>query len=208
MYHLDPEGTFFTGGLSKSFSCGGWRFGFVVTPKHQSSGNLAKALKFKMSETISGVNVPLQEAAKTAYSQSTEISSYLASVQEIFKTATRYMYQRFLAMGLHCPKPMGGFYVFPSFKPYEKKLKNIGCSNSDELCRRLMNIGFFVLSGSNFGIDPSELSFRVACVDFDGQEVFTMFEKDHGDGFTFEHHMPHLQFACDALEEFIGAQLH
>jgi aspartate aminotransferase len=63
----------------------------------------------------------------------------------------------------------GGFYAFPNFDPLAERLAARGVTTSLELCTRLLEeAGVATLPGSAFGRPDSDLSLRLAFVDFDG----------------------------------------
>jgi aspartate aminotransferase len=80
-----------------------------------------------------------------------------------------HVWNQFTRAGLQLPKPVGGFYVFVDFENFRDRFKEQGITTSDELCARLLeDTGVAVLPGSVFGRDKSELTTRMAYVDFDG----------------------------------------
>ena len=202
MYEFYPEGCFFTGGLSKIFSCGGWRFGFVVLPQSDSS-RLASALTYKMSETISGVNLPLQHAAIKAYQCNEVVETYLNNVNRIYGFVTNYMRDRLIEMGLSCPKPSGAFYVFPSFDNFKNQLLEKQIHNSVDLAKFLKSMGIFVLPGLNFGLSKEELAIRISCTDFDGNDVFNELQDRTLEQISLKKFFPKIEGACDQLNSFL-----
>ncbi len=208
--HICPHRTLLTGGLSKVFSGGGWRLGFLAVPSElDPKGDLKRSLSFLMSETISGVNVPLQFAAARAYQGGDEIEKYLEVTKNIFTLATRYMWQRLTAMGLNCSKPQGGFYVFPNFKPYRDLLNKKGIFTAKSLNHLLRQKNIYVLCGEDFGVPGSELAFRMAAVDFDGPWVYKQVSENPSLTkdiiWGANHLMPKLVKACDRIEELLGS---
>ena len=66
--------------------------------------------------------------------------------------------------------PDGAFYLFPDFEPLREKLySKYGIETSEQMVEKLFNdTGVAVLPGSNFGRFETELTARLAYVDFDG----------------------------------------
>ena len=204
MYSIYPEGCFFSGGLSKIFSCGGWRFGFIALPQNISSSKLKSALTYKMSETVSGVNLPLQYAAVSAYEANESILAYLIKVNNIYRHITRYMWKRLTDSGLNCPKPYGAFYLFLSFDNFAASLSKHGIHDSVSLTERLRSLGIFALPGVNFGLSPSNLAIRISCTDFDGKKVLEASEGSSLDNNFIHDYTPCIKRACDAFESFLS----
>jgi len=166
-----PEGTLVTGGLSKSFSAGGYRIGYLAIPQNLQS--LADAFKITISETFSCVSSPIQYAAVNAFSENKEVISYVNQCTKIHEIAGLYLYDRFKKMKLNCSKPQGAFYLFPDFEHYREKLSKNGIDSSAKLCEHLLEkVDVAFLPGEDFYLPSSSLSVRVASVDYDGGQVF------------------------------------
>ena len=78
-----PEGTLVFGGLSKVFSAGGYRLGFMSLPKELNKLSVVYSSLF--SETFSCVSSPVQYAALEAYEYSKELQHYVATSSCYFK---------------------------------------------------------------------------------------------------------------------------
>ena len=111
MYKYFPENTIVTGGMSKSFAAGGYRFGLMMIPDELSQ--VMDSLKSIISETFSSVCAPVQYAALEAYGNFDSIRPFIKKTCEIYKFSSEYLHERFISMGLNCPKPEGAFYMFP-----------------------------------------------------------------------------------------------
>jgi len=76
--------------------------------------------------------------------------------------------------------PQGGFYLFPDFGIYHKKLAARGILTSVEMCSALLEeTGVAMLPGRDFGRAPAELTARIAFVDFDGELALKIASKEH-----------------------------
>lgn len=199
-----PEGTVVSGGLSKSFAAGGYRLGVMLIP--ETLGVLKGVLKSVISETFSAVSSPIQYAALAAYGRFDEIRKELATNNEIYGFASRYVHGRFIDMGLNCPDPQGAFYLFPDFEHFRDQLRRRGTLTGIELTRELLSDrGVALLPGSDFYFPATNLGVRAAAVDFDGADVRSRWPGT--DGMTAaltDELFPRLVRGCDSLEEFLN----
>lgn len=162
-----PEGTIVSSGLSKWCGAGGWRLGTFVFPK--SLRWLLDAMASVASETFTATSAPIQYAAITAFEGSPEIDRYLKDSQRILKKIGNTLYTLMHQAHIELPKPEGGFYFFADFKHYKTQLAQRNIFSSKELCSHLLKeTGVAMLPGSSFGRPESELTARMAYVDFDG----------------------------------------
>ena len=165
-----PEGTIVSSGLSKWCGAGGWRLGTFSFPKDLHW--LLEPMSTVASETYTATSAPIQYAAVRAYEQDEELEDYLHQSRRVLRTLARTLSDKLrLAQVLH-PKPEGAFYLFADFENHRSLLESKGITTSTGLCQRLLEeTGVAVLPGSNFGRPESELTARMAFVDFDGEKV-------------------------------------
>jgi aspartate aminotransferase len=162
-----PEGTIVSSGLSKWCGAGGWRLGTFLFPPVLHW--LLEAMAVVASETYTSTSAPIQYAAVRAFNGCMEIEEYLAQSRRILKTQGRYLAKLLREAGVHVPKPQGAFYLFPDFSRFRDKLESRGIRSSGDFCESLLeSTGVALLPGSSFGRDPTELTARLAYVDFDG----------------------------------------
>ncbi|MDG5813941.1 aminotransferase class I/II-fold pyridoxal phosphate-dependent enzyme [Chitinispirillales bacterium ANBcel5] len=203
MHHYYPEGTIVSGGLSKSFSAGGYRLGVLLVP--EELGLLKQALKSIISETYSSVSAPIQYAALKAYSEFESIRSHIKTCSEIHCCASTYLHKRCIQMNLNCPKPDGAFYLFPDFENYRTKLKRSGIVTGPQLSRHLLeNIHVAILPASDFYLPATHLGVRMASVDYDGAAVLRNWPG--ADNFSDQHidkFFPNLKKGADVLQQFL-----
>lgn len=197
-----PEATIVTGGLSKAFSAGGYRLGFVAAPP--SMEEVVKCMGVISSQTYTSVSAPIQYAAVTAYTDP-EVVSYSLDCAKIHQATSNYLFERFVAMGLDCSKPEGAFYLFPDFEKYAPQLQKKGLTTSGRLANFLLDRHrVAVLPGSSFYYPSEFLGLRVSTTDYDGDQVF---EKaaglDNLDEAFIEENCPNLKKGADEIEEFI-----
>ena len=158
-----PEGCIVTGGLSKAFSAGGWRLGYAALPATGEGSALMAALRALASEIWSSASTPVQEAAVSAYRPDAELEQYVQRSARLHGYAASRLYEKFTDLGIPCPRPAGGFYLYPDFSPLRAQLGERGVSTSEELTHYLLNEwGIATLPGSVFGEQPEALRLRLA----------------------------------------------
>lgn len=177
-YH--PDLTIVFGGLSKVFSAGGYRLGFIALPKGlQELKNLYTSL---FSETFSAVASPIQYAAVTAYMYQKSIQDYVKQSSDILKMISAYVYQNLTNIGISCTKPKGAFYMMIGFENFKKELKIIGIETSNQLADYLLeNYDVALLPSTDFYFQKEELFFRLAFVDFNGEKALNAIKDFDGD---------------------------
>lgn len=158
-----PEGCIVTGGLSKAFSAGGWRLGYAVLPTGGEGSALMATLRALASEIWSSTATPVMEAAVSAYLPNAEIERYVQRSARLHGYAALRLYETLTALGIPCPRPAGGFYLYPDFAPLRAALGKRGITTSEELARYLLDEwGIATLPGSVFGEQPEALRLRLA----------------------------------------------
>lgn len=171
-----PEGTVTTSGLSKWCGAGGWRLGVMHIPAELGTGLFARLLGLA-SETWSSVASPVQYAAITAYTRTPELDAYVQRQREVLSEIGQWCATRLNNAKVRTHAPDGGFYLFPDFEAHREALAARGITTSAELTARLLeDAGVALLPGSAFGCDPSQLTVRLAYVDFDGAALL---KSDH-----------------------------
>jgi len=159
-----PEGTILSTGLSKWVGAGGWRLGCFVFPDQLRA--LLTAVVAVAGETFSSTSMPIQRAAVVAFQGGEEVERYLFQVRRVLSALGRFTARRLQSYGLSCAQPTGGFYVFPDFGP---ALRPGAFESSAALCDRLLTQARVALvPGVAFGRPGTELTARLAYVDFDG----------------------------------------
>lgn len=89
-----------------------------------------------------------------AFAPSPEMDIYREAVTKMHAQCTLRLYQALLDCGLAVAEPEGGFYVYPSFYPYEGSLQKLGIHTSLQLSQWLITeCGLAALPGSAFGED-------------------------------------------------------
>ncbi|KAH6639562.1 pyridoxal phosphate-dependent transferase [Boeremia exigua] len=151
---LNSGNIILTGGLSKTYSAGGWRVGYAVFPNNDFGKTVQAAILAYASECWSAASAPAQEAATVAFDTSPEMDVYRTQVAALHKRCTLELYQALKDCGLDVPEPQGAFYIYPSFQPFAEQLQRIGIKTSAELSTWLITeCGIATLPGSAFGED-------------------------------------------------------
>ncbi|KAE8370238.1 pyridoxal phosphate-dependent transferase [Aspergillus caelatus] len=150
----DTETVILTGGLSKTYSAGGWRIGYAIFPPSEKGEIIRKTILAYASECWSAASTPAQLASIKAFSTSEAMCSYRKSVTALHRYCTGKLYSALKELGLDVGQPGGGFYVYPSFSPYAAQLDKLGISTSADLSAWLIReCGLATLPGSAFGED-------------------------------------------------------
>lgn len=171
-----PEGTIVSGGLSKWCGAGGWRLGTFAFPANLIW--LQQAMATVASETYTSTSAPIQYAAVRAFQGGIEIERYLTQSRRVLAKIATTIINKLQKTGFDIAYPQGGFYLFLNFEPFAKTLHQAGIKNSLELCESLLiATGVATLPGQAFGRPITELSMRIAYVDFDGAKALTAAEQ-------------------------------
>jgi aspartate aminotransferase len=204
-----PEGTIISGGLSKWCGAGGWRLGTFTFP--QSLRWLLDAMAAVASETYTSTSAPIQYAAVRAFTGGIGVERYLRMSRRILSALGRTTARRLSMSGVRVHEPDGGFYLFPDFSPFAERLRGQGVTDSDALCRLLLEeTGVALLPGTAFGRDPGELTARLSYVDFDGARALygadsIPIEKPLDDRFLQQYCGPVME-AMDRMCEWVGCR--
>jgi aspartate aminotransferase len=155
---LEPrlyERTLTVNGVSKAYCMTGWRIGYAG-----GDANLIKAMAMLQSQSTSNPVAVSQWAAVEALNGPQD---FIAKHNAIFKERRDLCVSMLnQAKGMHCPKPEGAFYVYPSCAgtmgktaPSGKKLE----TDEDFVTELLESEGVAVVQGTPFGYGPA---FRIS----------------------------------------------
>ena len=170
-----PERSLVFGGLSKVFSAGGYRLGFVAIPK--SMNELYVPLKALVSETFSCVSAPVQYAALKAFKFEDNLKQYVSDCSKILDFVAHYIYRELSKLNVICTKPQGAFYMLIDFENFRKQLIKLQIFNALQLTDYLLeNYNIALLPGVDFYFSETSLTCRLATVDFDGNKVYKAFK--------------------------------
>lgn len=158
-----PEGCIVTGGLSKAFSAGGWRIGYTALPATPAGNKAMAALRALASEIWSTAATPFQEAAMVAFTPNPSIKRYVKQSALTHGYIAQQLYQTLIALGVFCPPPAGGFYLYPDFSPWRSTLLEQGVTTSRDLAHYLLEEwDIATLPGSVFNEEPLALRLRLS----------------------------------------------
>ena len=198
-----PGRTIVTTGLSKHLSLGGWRLGVAFVPKAMEG--LFERLVSIASETWSGVAQPIQHAAIEAYRGHADVEASIDAARRIHAAVAGRAGARLKGMGLDCPRPAGGFYVWPDLDPVRRAAPNDRPLTSPVLADALLGeAGVAGLPGSAFGEAPDMLRLRLSVCDYDGQDALDHLARG-GDPREVAAYAPRVERALDAIEAFVEA---
>lgn len=175
IYSFYPEKTVISSGLSKWCAAGGWRLGTFVFPKQ------LKHIQYSMlaiaSESFSSVCSPVQYAAVEAFKSN--FKDYLMKVNKVLDMLSSHCATKLQEVNVITSKPQSGFYLFADFSNYRSKFFKRGIYTSDELCKTLLEeTGVAIIPGSACERNSSELSARIAFVNFNGEPILDFHDPD------------------------------
>lgn len=166
--HVSParyysEGSVITGGLSKAYSAGGWRLGYAALPASPAGEAAMAALRSLASEVWSSAATPIQEAALVAFRPDAAMEDYVRRSARVNAYVTGHLHGALTRLEVPCPRPAGGFYLYPDFSPWKDALKRRGVETSEALARYLLEQwDIATLPGSAFDEAPDALRLRLA----------------------------------------------
>ena len=144
------ERTLTMNGVSKAYCMTGWRIGYAAGPTA-----LINAMDTIQSQSTSNAS-SISQAASVAALNGPE--DFIARQNEVFKQRRDLVVSMLnQANGIHCPRPEGAFYVFPSCagvigrKTPEGKVLE---TDTDFVTYLLESEGVAVVQGSAFGLAP------------------------------------------------------
>lgn len=194
------EGTIVTGGLSKAFSAGGYRLGYMCIPTELEE--IIPPFKSMISETFSAVAAPIQYAAIKAYDGTKSVLAEVQTCNKIHREVATYFHERLTHMGLKVPAAQGAFYMFVSFEHLAEKLRAKNINSGKHLCDYLLEHHHIaLLPGEDFYFD--EYSVRLAFVDYDGRAVIEAAQNQEVDRDFVLSNIPQSKAGLDELEKFI-----
>ena len=151
-------------GVSKAYCMTGWRIGYAAGPEA-----LIKAMGTLQSQSTSNPSSIAQWAALEALDGPQD---FIAENNKVFKERRDLVVSMLnQAKGLHCPKPEGAFYVFPSCAGTIGKKTPEGkviATDEDFATELLSAEGVAVVHGSAFGLGPAfRISYATATSDLE-----------------------------------------
>src|ERR1700674_1248339 len=142
-------------GVSKTYCMTGWRIGYAGGPEP-----LIKAMAMIQSQSTSNPTAVSQWAAVEALDGPQD---FIAEHNLIFKERRDLCVSMLnQARGIHCPKPEGAFYVYPSCAGTIGRIAQSGrklATDEDFVTELLESEGVAVVQGTPFGFGPA---FRIS----------------------------------------------
>jgi len=144
-------------GVSKAYCMTGWRIGFCAGPRH-----LIKAMAKIQGQSTSNPSSVSQKAALAALTGPTDA---LEDMVRTYQTRREWLVTAINAIpGMHCIKPDGAFYVFPSVADWMGQQTPTGTELTDDvvICEWLLEeTGVALVPGTAFG-SPGHVRFSYA----------------------------------------------
>ena len=135
------ERTVTISGLSKTFSCTGWRLGYAIAPR-ELSGAIRKVHDFL---TV-GAAAPLQAAGAVGMAFDAD---YYNNLQRAYKQRRDVMMAALANTGFSCNAPDGAYYILADFSAIDSKR-----NDRDFAVWLAETIGIATVPGSSFYGDP------------------------------------------------------
>jgi len=200
-----PKKTIIFGGLSKVFSAGGFRLGFVAIPNYLNE--IYMPLTALISETFSCVSAPIQYAAIKAFNYKKRIRNYVFNCKVILNLIANYIYDELTAINVICTKPQGAFYMIIDFEKYRSKLLKYNIRNASQLTSFILdNYNVALLPGVDFYFPDNSLTCRLAIVDFDGRKVFKAYKDLNNIDINFiKKHTPLIFKGLNQIKNFLNS---
>ena len=206
-----PGKTIVFSGLSKHLSLGGWRLGISILPRNTFGQQLISKFESISGNIWSCVPAPFQLVGETAFSDNEAIADYINVCANIHRIRTLFIYDHFQDLGIDCPRPTGGFYIYASFKKWSDQLSKIDIISCVSLSEYLLDkYNIATLPGSAFGDDPENLCLRISSsyLDMETDEAAQKILDIYNDGtdeksFINDHH-PRLKLFISKMNDFLN----
>lgn len=167
--------------LSKTFSCGGYRLGWLnfgpSSSTSTSAGNMITSLHDQCHAAASMIyswpSISLQYVAVASLEgyvkDESDVAKHVLYQREVFGTIGKFCFDRLTKdMGLTCSQPQAAWYLFVNFDSYRDALAGRHVHSSSDLSLQLLqDTGFITVPGSAFDCEPAELSLRFSYIDID-----------------------------------------
>ncbi|RPI73249.1 MAG: aminotransferase class I/II-fold pyridoxal phosphate-dependent enzyme, partial [Ignavibacteriales bacterium] len=139
---------------------------------------LLDAMAAVASETYTATSAPIQFAAVRAFKGGLKIENYLWNCRIILRRLSKLIVNKLNNAGISVTQPDGAFYLFPDFILHKNKFDKKKIITSFDLADKLLEeTGVAILPGIAFGRPETELTARIAYVDFDGVRALSAAEQ-------------------------------
>tara|TARA_Y100000590_G_scaffold88200_3_gene99031 strand:- start:597 stop:1883 length:1287 start_codon:yes stop_codon:yes gene_type:complete len=207
-----PEKTIIFGGLSKHLSLGGWRLGIAILPNNSSKDKLISYFESIAGSIWSCVPAPFQIVGETAFSNNFSIEKYIKICTEIHSIRTLHIYNFFKNIGVNCTNPTGGFYLYVSFKKWNKQLEKKGIISCMSLSEYLLGkYEIATLPGSAFGDDPENYCLRISSSYLDmetdkrAENILDIYNSRVDERTFILNHHPRLTLFLSKMNDFVNS---
>ena len=176
LYNLYPERTFLLGGISKDRGAAGYRFGICVLPTEKQK-QLRDNFRKMISNFYISLPTPIQCAAETAYEITEELQNYLEKTVYVYSYLAEKISKKLsMINGIQFKKPESAFYITIDMNAYRSKLIKKGIEDASQLLDILFEDPYNValVPGYTLGLEKKDFTFRLAYVDFDGNNILEM----------------------------------
>lgn len=200
------DSTIIVSGLAKDRSLGGYRIGVALLP--DSMKTLMPILLRFGAQMWACVAGPMQYAALEAYRMAPALNTYVTQCTAIHAQMVKFVNEQFQHSNIHCPKPEGGFYLFPNWNHFRIPLNQMGIKTGQDLATyfiRELKIG--TVPSSAFGLPPEDLGVRIAVVAYEGAKAWEFWNKhsqsiNHVPPQFIEIVAPQILLMCQRLGQF------
>ena len=206
-----PDKTIVFSGLSKHLSLGGWRLGISILPRNSFGQQLISKFESISGNIWSCVPSPFQVVGETAFSNNESIADYINVCTNIHRVRTLFIYEQFQDLGIDCPRPTGGFYIYASFKKWSDQLSKIDIISCTSLSEYLLDkYKIATLPGSAFGDDPENLCLRISSsyldmeTDESAQKILDIYNDGTDEKSFINDHHPRLKLFISKMNDFLN----
>lgn len=206
-----PDKTIVFSGLSKHLSLGGWRLGISILPRNLFGQQLISKFESISGNIWSCVPSPFQVVGETAFSDNESIADYINVCTNIHRVRTLFIYEQFQDLGIDCPRPTGGFYIYASFKKWSDQLSKIDIISCTSLSEYLLDkYKIATLPGSAFGDDPENLCLRISSsyldmeTDESAQKILDIYNDGTDERSFINDHHPRLKLFISKMNDFLN----
>ena len=206
-----PDKTIVFSGLSKHLSLGGWRLGISILPRNSFGQQLISKFESISGNIWSCVPSPFQVVGETAFSANESIADYINVCTNIHRVRTLFIYEQFQDLGIDCPRPTGGFYIYASFKKWSDQLSKIDIISCTSLSEYLLDkYKIATLPGSAFGDDPENLCLRISSsyldmeTDESAQKILDIYNDGTDERSFINDHHPRLKLFISKMNDFLN----
>ena len=206
-----PDKTIVFSGLSKHLSLGGWRLGISILPRNSFGQQLISKFESISGNIWSCVPSPFQVVGETAFSNNESIADYINVCTNIHRVRTLFIYEQFQDLGIDCPRPTGGFYIYASFKKWSDQLSKIDIISCTSLSEYLLDkYKIATLPGSAFGDNPENLCLRISSsyldmeTDESAQKILDIYNDGTDERSFINDHHPRLKLFISKMNDFLN----